>query len=62
KVKNESTFVVRSVNLEHTCVGDKKGRNRSADPEIIKDVVLESLKESSGAFIPKAKNIQEKFA
>ncbi|XP_026407628.1 uncharacterized protein LOC113302882 isoform X2 [Papaver somniferum] len=62
RVDNESTFAVRSVNLEHTCVGDKKGFNTSADPELVKDVVIEKLRHSYGSFIPKPRNILEDFA
>ncbi|KAI3989377.1 hypothetical protein MKX01_001546, partial [Papaver californicum] len=48
RVKGEPTFVVGSVNLTHTCVGDPKSFNRSADPEYVKNIVLEKLKISSG--------------
>ncbi|XP_026409494.1 uncharacterized protein LOC113304569 [Papaver somniferum] len=51
RVEGESTFVIRSVNLEHTCVGDPKSLNRSADPDLVKDVVLEKLKHRPGSFI-----------
>ncbi|KAI3950384.1 hypothetical protein MKW92_038877 [Papaver armeniacum] len=48
RVEGESTFVIRSVNLEHTCVGDPTSFNRFGDPDLVKDVVLEKLKHSSG--------------
>ncbi|KAI3929643.1 hypothetical protein MKX01_025811 [Papaver californicum] len=57
RVKGEPTFVVRSVNLTHTCVGDPKSFNRSADPEYVKNIVLEKLKISSGSLIPKLRQI-----
>ncbi|KAI3931708.1 hypothetical protein MKW92_026328 [Papaver armeniacum] len=62
RVEGESTIFIRSVNLEHTCVGDPKSFNRSADPDLVKDVVLEKLKHSSGSFIPKPRNIAEDFS
>ncbi|XP_026389473.1 uncharacterized protein LOC113284268 isoform X1 [Papaver somniferum] len=62
RVEGESTFVIRSVNLEHTCVGDPKSFNRSVDPDLVKDVVLEKLKHSSRSFIPKPRNIAEDFS
>ncbi|KAI3910172.1 hypothetical protein MKW92_017034, partial [Papaver armeniacum] len=62
RVEGESTFVIRSVNLEHTCVGDPKSFNRPADPDLVKDVVLEKLKHSSGFSIPKPRNVAEDFS
>ncbi|KAI3984472.1 hypothetical protein MKX01_000135, partial [Papaver californicum] len=48
RVKCEPTFVVRSVNLTHTCVGDPKSFNRSADHD-------------SGSLIPKPRQIAGDF-
>ncbi|KAI3974391.1 hypothetical protein MKX01_020294, partial [Papaver californicum] len=62
RVKGEPTFVVRSVNLTHTCVGDPKSFNRSADPEYVKNTVLEKLKISSGSLIPKPRQIANDFS
>ncbi|KAI3969534.1 hypothetical protein MKX01_020095 [Papaver californicum] len=62
RVKGEPTFVVRSVNLTHTCVGDRKSFNRSADPEYVKNTVLEKLKISSGSLIPKPRQIANDFS
>ncbi|KAI3988974.1 hypothetical protein MKX01_016545, partial [Papaver californicum] len=61
RVKGEPTFVVRSVNLTHTCVGDPKSFNKSADPEYVKNTVLEKLKISSGSLIPKPRQIANDF-
>ncbi|XP_026444587.1 uncharacterized protein LOC113344925 [Papaver somniferum] len=59
--RNEPTFIVRKVNLEHTCVADPKSFNRSPDPEFVKDVVHEKLKQPAGALIPKPKHIARDF-
>ncbi|XP_026436179.1 uncharacterized protein LOC113334046 [Papaver somniferum] len=59
--RHEPTFIVRKVNLEHTCVADPKSFNRSADPEFVKDVVHEKLKQTAGALIPKPKHIARDF-
>ncbi|KAI3969225.1 hypothetical protein MKX01_037534, partial [Papaver californicum] len=62
RVKGEPTFVVRSVNLTHSCVGDPKSFNRSADPEYVKNTMLEKLKISSGSLIPKPRQIANYFS
>ncbi|KAI3948182.1 hypothetical protein MKX01_014781, partial [Papaver californicum] len=61
RVKGEPTFVVRSVNLTHTCVGDPKSFNRYADPEYVKNIVLEKLKISSRPLITKPRQIENNF-
>ncbi|XP_026377969.1 uncharacterized protein LOC113272333 [Papaver somniferum] len=59
--RHEPTFIVRKVNLEHTCVGNPKSFNRSANPEFVKEVVHEKLKETAGALIPKPRHIARDF-
>ncbi|XP_026439739.1 uncharacterized protein LOC113338559 [Papaver somniferum] len=59
--RHDSTFIVRKVNLEHTCVGNPKSFNRSADPEFVKEVVHDKLKQTAGALIPKPGHIARDF-
>lgn len=57
----ESTFKIRKVNLAHTFEGNFEGRNRSADPRYVVDVVKDKLKHSAKKVIPKPRQIKEDF-
>lgn len=57
----ESTFVIRDVLLEHTCEGDSKNRNRSADPNIVRDFVLDQMRHAVKIEIPAPHKIKDDF-
>lgn len=67
KRPNLETFKVRKVDLVHTCKvkkGDnncRNSRNRSADPLLVSEVILENLKKTSYSVIPRPKQIAEDF-
>ncbi|XP_026416805.1 uncharacterized protein LOC113312259 [Papaver somniferum] len=61
KKEDEKTFVLRKVNLEDTCPGDHRNRNRSADPHFVKDFVLDKLKNKPKKVVPDPYKIKENF-
>lgn len=62
KLKEESTFQVKTVDLTHTCKGTVQDkRNRCADPQFVCESILARLKNTSMDVIPRPKQIQDDF-
>ncbi|XP_026428015.1 uncharacterized protein LOC113323881 [Papaver somniferum] len=64
KLQHKSTFKVKGVNLNHTCKGrivEDRILNRSADPQLVSEVIQDKLKNGSGNVIPRPKQNQLDF-
>ncbi|XP_026450784.1 uncharacterized protein LOC113350895 [Papaver somniferum] len=57
--KGEKTFTVRSMNLEHTCVGDPFSRNKSANAEFVAQYLFKKLK--TGGFLQHPWDVADEF-
>ncbi|KAI3992434.1 hypothetical protein MKX01_022525 [Papaver californicum] len=61
KLPRVKTFKIRGFSDNHNCIGDKLGRNGSANPGFVATHVLEKMKISTTAEIPKARQIKDEF-
>ncbi|KAI3978705.1 hypothetical protein MKX01_015880 [Papaver californicum] len=61
KLPRVKTFKIKGFSENHNCVGDKFGRNRSANPGFVTEHVLEKMKISTTTEIPKARQIEDEF-
>ncbi|KAI3995759.1 hypothetical protein MKX01_007238 [Papaver californicum] len=61
KLPRVKTFKIRGFSDNHNCICDKLGRNGSANPGFVAAHVLEKMKISTTAEIPKARQIKDEF-